>query len=695
MRRIFPNLDPGDPIAPVRSARVAGEAAVYSLMEAMRTGKAPQIDPEDAYCQSSTVYACLRLLKDSAAQVDWAVHRRERDGTIGNVIEDATRLFTKPNADQSADEFREQLVGWSLLRGDVYLYLDWLDGADARIPAPERPPREMQIVRPRSIETNQHPITGKVESYRVSDRLIHPSRVLHMADFDPHGRGLGTGPTETLSAKILLEIRAIEWNLEAFANGGAHRRPIFSYQHEVQPESMLQRAAEGIRKRFFGRGKAHKPIVVDKGMTVTELGSSLADMEYRELMQWLREEITSGLGVPKALIGHTETANRSDMETLYRVFWQDTLLPRLRRIEAFLTHALIRRYRPWADAALVFDLGGVQALQENLGEHVDLVSKLCSARIITPKQAREYLEAHGLTGIEGEVPGSDEILVPFNLMPIEMVSEPVEPEPPTTTEDMERSMRRVLRDERRTRIKMAHAREQLKLAREFEPQVVATLDKWETALVKALEDQSRSKRFTIIEATEAVELSRSAAHEEMKRRATLFHEKNVARRAEDVMAELDMDPLVDMTDPFIRKFIEDKPRILADSWTNTVSSRLKRGFADVAESGGSVQDYQRIVQATMGAEKYHGRALTVARTEATAAFNFGAEVGFIEAGIEEKEWLTAQDDAVRDSHVHLDGETVPVGKSFSNGADYPGDPRAEASEIINCRCTTTAVIRGA
>jgi hypothetical protein len=34
----------------------------------------------------------------------------------------------------------------------------------------------------------------------------------------------------------------------------------------------------------------------------------------------------------------------------------------------------------------------------------------------------------------------------------------------------------------------------------------------------------------------------------------------------------------------------------------------------------------------------------------------------------------------------MDGETVPVGRPFSNGLDYPRDPRAAPEDSINCMC---------
>ena len=48
----------------------------------------------------------------------------------------------------------------------------------------------------------------------------------------------------------------------------------------------------------------------------------------------------------------------------------------------------------------------------------------------------------------------------------------------------------------------------------------------------------------------------------------------------------------------------------------------------------------------------------------------------------------------RHSHRLLDGETRDVDDTFSNGCEYPGDPKGEPAEVYNCRCTLISQIEG-
>lgn len=90
-----------------------------------------------------------------------------------------------------------------------------------------------------------------------------------------------------------------------------------------------------------------------------------------------------------------------------------------------------------------------------------------------------------------------------------------------------------------------------------------------------------------------------------------------------------------------------------------------------------------------------GRAFVMAKTEVNAASNFGAWEGMAQANVEEKEWLSTQDDAVRETHEELDGTVVGIDEPFESSsgatAQYPGD-FGDPAEDVNCRCGVLPVI---
>jgi len=94
------------------------------------------------------------------------------------------------------------------------------------------------------------------------------------------------------------------------------------------------------------------------------------------------------------------------------------------------------------------------------------------------------------------------------------------------------------------------------------------------------------------------------------------------------------------------------------------------------------------------------RALTIARTETTRSVNAGAKAAIKEAQalganvIEE--WVSARDDAVRDTHRELDGQKIGPGEVFEidgQTAAFPGD-FGDGALDINCRCVAVPFVVG-
>lgn len=95
------------------------------------------------------------------------------------------------------------------------------------------------------------------------------------------------------------------------------------------------------------------------------------------------------------------------------------------------------------------------------------------------------------------------------------------------------------------------------------------------------------------------------------------------------------------------------------------------------------------------------RGDTIGRTEALSALHTGQYQAYNQAiqrgelSVEdiERTWHTAGDSRVRDDHRLMNGQTIGFTAYYRTPGggrlQYPGDPRGEAREIINCRCHET------
>lgn len=156
----------------------------------------------------------------------------------------------------------------------------------------------------------------------------------------------------------------------------------------------------------------------------------------------------------------------------------------------------------------------------------------------------------------------------------------------------------------------------------------------------------------------------------------------------------------------VKQLMKDNPELLPRKGVNVKKDelwnrqKLNNAVASGILTGKSIDkissSFQQVTNMNWTA------AVRNARTAVTAAQNSGKQQQmediepFAKAnGLDiKKEWVSANDDRVRDSHAELNGVRVDVDDIFPNGLMYPGDPDGEPAEVYNCRCSQRTVING-
>lgn len=124
-------------------------------------------------------------------------------------------------------------------------------------------------------------------------------------------------------------------------------------------------------------------------MDAKRLGISQKDMEFTEALRWSVEEVARAFGVPKVFLGQLEDATLSNVETLERYLWRNTIVPELRLIEEAVNSSVTPLFESFPGQRRVeFDLANIEALNESENDRVDREVKLIAAGIITVDEAR-------------------------------------------------------------------------------------------------------------------------------------------------------------------------------------------------------------------------------------------------------------------------------------------------------------------
>tara|TARA_Y100000114_G_scaffold127375_1_gene123986 strand:+ start:2428 stop:5625 length:3198 start_codon:yes stop_codon:yes gene_type:complete len=149
--------------------------------------------------------------------------------------------------------------------------------------------------------------------------------------------------------------------------------------------------------------------------------------------------------------------------------------------------------------------------------------------------------------------------------------------------------------------------------------------------------------------------------------------------------------------PLSEDLANDYIDTLAKQLVITQENAVKRIIEDGLMDGLPVPTIAKNIQAATGFG--FARARLIARTEATKASALGSQQAFSQAAADginvRKQWLSARDDKVRDSHADLDGFTVGVNEEFISitGATAAGPAQfGEPAEDINCRCVVIPVV---
>lgn len=150
----------------------------------------------------------------------------------------------------------------------------------------------------------------------------------------------------------------------------------------------------------------------------------------------------------------------------------------------------------------------------------------------------------------------------------------------------------------------------------------------------------------------------------------------------------------------VERLIKDKlsgnPKQLLVPWEAVVKyPAAERWNAQIVNSvaaqgilqGKTIPEIARNIGQTLPTRNYTA-AVRDARTMITSAENAGRIDAYDRAqdmGIKlKKQWMATLDNRTRHSHRLLDGETRDVDDTFSNGCEYPGDPKGDPAEVYNC-----------
>ena len=484
-------------------------------------------------------------------------------------------------------------------------------------------------------------ISGYIYSVNGEEIRLDVNDVVHFRYHSPLNEFEALAPLKALIAPAILDLYAVAYN-QRFFKHGTKIPGILTIDSSITEEE-FDRIKNKIMQFYSGVESAHKLLVLTGDVKYQEVGTRPKDFEFLSLRKMTREEILAVLGVPPALVGIFEYANYANSEVQRRMFWENTVIPIVRKISEAINHQLMPLF---GDYEVEFDLSDV--LKEDVKDIARSAQILVSQGIMT---INEWRERQGLD----PVPWGDIWWRPATLVPAEKETE-----------------KRLSKEE---------------IWKEFDYEV----SKIEREYVKALRKLFVKYKRRLLENFEKTKKEDfwQKFFEDLKDIQRKFLLFAIKRAFENMKKKLEFSETWQDVEPEIVEYLKQKYIKFAREVTETTRQRVTQALAEGLARGEGIMELMKRLDEVFEERLSDYELERIARTEIGSAYNYGLFHSAKRAKAKYKEWIATLDDRVRDSHLALHGTIVPIDEPFPNGLMYPKDPDGPPEEIINCRCTLT------
>lgn len=273
------------------------------LEEYLRTGDnsiAGAVVTADSAIRVGTVYASLRLITGPQANlpidVKIRVDEKVRQDASGSSVWQL--LNRKPNRWQTAQQFRRLLSGHQLLRGNGFALKVWNHNRTEVL--------ELLPLHPDRVEIRQGDDLKVTYRYRRKDGgfIDYPAEdIFHLLNHTLDGV-TGVSPITYARESIGLSMTMERHGATLFKNS-ARPSVVLSHPKQVGKEAMtnLKESLDEYRQGGDSEGKA---LILEEGMTMTNLTMGALDAQWIEARKFSRTDIAMFFGVPPFMLGDTE-----------------------------------------------------------------------------------------------------------------------------------------------------------------------------------------------------------------------------------------------------------------------------------------------------------------------------------------------------------------------------------------------------
>lgn len=610
----------------------------------------------------------------------------EDDKSFGNVA----GVFKKANRYEGRTALWMRFYLAALLRGESFLLTDY-ENEGARVAAPGglTTPRSLRVLRADAVSREFRSDQFDPWRYRYCPpgqdgkalaEYFEPNWILDHRR--PHPREDWRGLSPARASQVYTKIEdELSKHWRNFLLQGARGSVLLSFEDTIVTPEQIDQVRQTWDARYSGSDNAGAVWVIGKGGKAQEL-QGRKDADWAELFRMTKEQGGMVAGVPPAFLGDYSTAALANIKEQTPLYVEGTLHPEGTLAEENLTEIVLPRFDAGGSLRARIDWDKVPMVQRMNADKAKSYFDLAGGKALYTRE-----EARVALGMNAEPELGDFDPDPLPMDPNKVPGEPPQntpPRPPARSLDRLFSRKWIddpIRHDKRARhaqsvdrLEAGLARELRRYFREAQGRILARLP----------ENERKDFAGDLYESSEEIA--------EVVGLLVRHYTRVYGSRAPEALREIGVDPATfQITDPRVQAFIERHAYENGTRIVGTAADKLRVLLAERAASGETLQSLADDITDLFG-EMRRSHALTIARTETIRSYNAASVDAWAESGVVRRiAWLTAKDDAVRESHAAIDGEEIELGGIFSNGCQFPGDPAGAAEETINCRCTVEPI----
>ncbi len=333
------------------------------------------------------LFGTIDRIATAVAATEWQLFSVQSDGDRKEIFKHPLLdLWNTVNPFETREGFLEasdqhfELVGemwWLILRNGMGTPQElWLIRPDRMRPVPS--PEEFLVGYIYTIGEEKIPIVLEDVMFTKRPSPTNPYR--------------GIGVVQSVLTDIQSERMSALWTRNFYTNN-AEPGGIIEVEEAMSDTDFLK-FVDRWRTQHQGIGNAHRVAVLEKARWV-DRKLTQRDMQAVQQRDLNRDVILGAFGMPKSVMGITESVNRANAEAGEVLFSRWLVVPRLRRIRAVLNSRLAPMFGP----NLQFDF--TDPTPENRELNLREAVEGYTARVLTQNESRARLG-------EGEVDGGDQ-----------------------------------------------------------------------------------------------------------------------------------------------------------------------------------------------------------------------------------------------------------------------------------------------